>query len=187
MRLGSQTLPKSSLCLADGRPLTAISAGGGGDSLAEPVLDGRYATLADIARIASDQRWLWEGWLARGVLNVVAAEPGTGKTRFALDLARRLYLGLSWPDGQVIESPGRTITLWVQADRAFQEMLEASRAFGLPDEAVALGSSPDDPTGSLDLDNPDTLAALAERIKNAAPALVVIDTVGMTTGRNLCR
>jgi hypothetical protein len=148
---------------------------------------GSFATLADYARIASDQRWLWQGWIARGVFNVVAAEPGTGKTRFALDLARRLWFGLPWPDGQPNPFPPETRTLWVQGDRAFHEMLEAARAFGLPDEAVALGSSPDDPTGSLDLDDPEALEALAERIQAAGPALVAIDTVGMTTSRDLCR
>ena len=144
-----------------------------------------YATLADYARMASDQRWLWEGWLARGVLNVVAAEPGTGKTRFTLDMARRIYCGLPWPDGQPTGLAEGSRTLWIQADRAFHEMLECARAFGLPDEAVILGSSPDDPTGSLDLDNEETLAALAARIQSASPVLVVIDTVGMTTGLDL--
>ena len=148
---------------------------------------GCYATLADIARIVSDQPWLWRGWIAHGVLNVVASEPGTGKTRFALDLARRLYFGLPWPDGQANELPAGTRTLWVQGDRNFAEMLQAARDFGLPDEAVTLGSSPEEPTGALDLDDPETLDALAGRIEAVRPALVVIDTVGMVTARNLCR
>jgi hypothetical protein len=146
-----------------------------------------FATLADIERMATDQRWVWDRWIARGVLNAVAAEPGTGKTRFALDLARRLWFGMPWPDGQANDLPEGTRTLWVQADRAFDEMLAASRAFGLPGEAVALGASPGDPKGSLDLDDPDTLVALADRIQAARPAIVVIDTVGMTTRRDLCR
>jgi hypothetical protein len=56
----------------------------------EPVSTRPFATLADIARGVSDQVWLWDGWLTRGVLNVVAAELGTGKTQFAMELARRL-------------------------------------------------------------------------------------------------
>jgi hypothetical protein len=143
--------------------------------------------LEDIARIVSNQPWLWRDWIAGGVLNVVASEPGTGKTRFALDLARRLWFALSWPDNQPNHLPERTRTLWIQGDRNFAEMLQASQDFGLPGEAVALGSSPDDPTGSLDLDDPETLAAIGQRIEAAAPALVVIDTVGMVTDRNLCR
>lgn len=176
-------LLKSQLAWPDGRPLTEPETAGPG----AVVPDGRFATLADIARIALNRLWLWPMWIACGVFNALAAEPGTGKTRFGLDLARRLYLGLPWPDGQPTGLPEGTRTLWVQADRAFPEMLEAARAFGLPEEAVALGSSPDDPTGSLNLDDPDSLAALAERIKNAGPGLVIIDTVAMTTARNLCR
>jgi hypothetical protein len=66
-------------------------------------------------------------------------------------------------------------------------MLQAARDFGLPDDAVALGSSADEPLGGLDLDDEATLAALGEYIRAADPALVVIDTVGMVTDRNLCR
>jgi AAA domain len=146
-----------------------------------------YATLEDISRIMSSQPWLWRGWIAAVVLNALASDPGTGKTRFALDLARRLWFGLPWPDNQPNEMPAGTRTLWVQGDRNFAEMLQCARDFGLPEEAVVLGSSPNDPTGSLDLDDLSTLAALRDRIMAASVALVVIDTVGMTTGRNLCR
>ena len=146
-----------------------------------------FATLADVAKIISAQSWLWKGWMALGVLNAVAADPGVGKTRFAMDLARRLWFGLPWPDGQPATQPAGTRTLWVQGDRNFAEMLQAARDFGLPDEAVALGSAPDEPFGSLDLDDPDTLAAIGDRIKAAAVPLAVIDTVGMTTSRNLSR
>ena len=146
-----------------------------------------YATLEDIARIVSNQPWLWRGWIASAVLNALASDPGIGKTRFALDLARRLWLGLPWPDCQPNDLPMGTRTLWIQGDRNFAEMLQCARDFGLPDGAVVLGSSPDDPTGSLDLDDPSTLADLRDRILAAGVALVVIDTVGMTTGRNLSR
>jgi hypothetical protein len=146
-----------------------------------------FATLADVAKIVSGQPWLWKSWLALGVLNAVAADPGVGKTRFAMDLARRLWFGSSWPDGQPNTLPAGTKTLWVQGDRNFAEMLQLARDFGLPDEAVALGSSPDEPFGSLELDDPATLAAIGERIQAAAVPLAVIDTVGMTTSRNLSR
>ena len=213
---------------------------------------GRCATLADLSRIISTQPWLWQGWLCRGVLNVLASEPGTGKTRFGLDLARRLWSGESWPDGQATGLPtgSRTLwiqadqafmemieasrafglpedavllgsssndptgcldlarrlwsgeswpdgqatglptgsrTLWIQADQAFMEMIEASRAFGLPEDAVLLGSSSNDPTGCLDLDDSATLADIERRIVAERPEIVFIDTLGMTTNRNLCR
>jgi hypothetical protein len=153
----------------------------------DPTATRCYATLEDIASIMSSQPWLWSGWIASGVLNVLASDPGVGKTRFALDLARRLWFGLPWPDGQTNTLPARSRTLWIQGDRNFAEMLQCARDFGLPDHAVVLGSSPDDPTGSLDLDDPATLAAIEDRIVAAGVSLVVIDTVGMTTSRNLTR
>ena len=146
-----------------------------------------YATLEDIAKIISGQAWLWRNWLASGVLNALASEPGTGKTRFAMDIAQRLWFGLPWPDDQENTLPKESRTLWVQGDRNFAEMLQVSRDFGLPDNAVALGSTPDDPLGGLNLDDQTTIGELTERTRESGAALVVIDTVGMTTGRNLCK
>ncbi len=146
-----------------------------------------YATLADVAKTVSSQPWLWNGWLAQGVLNVLASDPGIGKTRFSLDLARRLHYQLPWPDGQPNILPAGSRTLWVQGDRNFAEMLQATRDFGVPHESVLLGSSPDEPFGSLDLDDPETIAALELRIRESGAVLAIIDTVGMCTSRNLTR
>jgi hypothetical protein len=146
-----------------------------------------FATMADVAQTVTSQPWLWKGWLALGVLNAVAADPGVGKTRFAMDLARRLWFALSWPDGQPNTHPAGTKTLWVQGDRNFAEMLQLLRDYGMPEEAVALGSGPTEPFGSLDLDDPANLAAIGQRIQAAGVPLAIIDTVGMTTSRNLSR
>ncbi len=146
-----------------------------------------YATMADVARTVSAQRWLWKQWNAESVINVLASDPGIGKTRFALDLARRLYHGLPWPDGQTSTLPAGTRTLWVQGDRNYAEMLQGLHDFGLPEDGVVLGSSPEEPFGSLDLDDPETLQNLETRIVDSGVALAVIDTVGMCTARNLSR
>ena len=147
----------------------------------------RCATLADLRRLVADTRWPWPGWLAAGVLNALAADPGTGKTIMAADLARRLWFGLPWPDGQPATFPEKTRTLWVPGDRTFGQLLDLARAYGLPDEAMLLNASPSDPTAGLDLDDPDELAALSARVRADLPGLVFVDTVGMTTAKNLCK
>ena len=121
------------------------------------------------------------------MLNAVASDPGIGKTRFELDMARRLWKALPFPDGQANPYPAGTRTLWIQGDRNFAEMLRCLRDFGLPDDAVVLGSSPTDPLGSLDLDDPDTISAIGDRIIAAGTPMAIIDTVGMTTSRNLSK
>jgi hypothetical protein len=44
-------------------------------------------------------RWLWDGWLARGKLHLLAGAPGTGKTTIALSIAATVSVGVRWPDG----------------------------------------------------------------------------------------
>jgi hypothetical protein len=147
----------------------------------------RCATLADLRRLVAEVRWVWDGWLAAAVLNALAADPGTGKTVMAMDLARRLWFGEVMPDGQTNPMPERTTTLWVPGDRHHAQLIDLAGSYGLPDEAVKFNAPPDEPTAGLDLDDPAELAALGDRIRAEQPGVVIVDTVGMTTGRNLCR
>jgi hypothetical protein len=147
----------------------------------------RCATLADLRRLVADTQWPWPGWLAAGVLDALAADPGTGKTIFAFSLALALWFKRPWPDGQANPFPRGTRTLWVPADRHYPQLLDLADKFGLPDEALLFNAPVGDPTAGLDLDDPAELAALEARIRAESPGLVIVDTVGMTTGKNLCR
>jgi hypothetical protein len=53
------------------------------------------ATLADVRRMLSETKWPWPGWLASGVLNGLAADPGTGKTILGADLTRPALVRLA--------------------------------------------------------------------------------------------
>jgi hypothetical protein len=147
----------------------------------------RSATLADVRRLMADTSWPWPRWLARGVLNSLASDPGIGKTVLAMTLGAILWFRRPWPDGQANPFPEKTKTLWVAGDRHFAQLLDLATGYGLPDGAVVLNAPDHDPTGGLDLDDPAERDALRRRIEAEAPGLVIVDTVGMTTGLNLCR
>ena len=49
-------------------------------------------------------RWLWDGWLARGKLHLLAGAPGTGKTTLAVSIAATVSAGMRWPDGTTAEA-----------------------------------------------------------------------------------
>ena len=66
----------------------------------------------------------------------IAAGEGVGKTRFGLDIARRMYLKLPWHDGQPMTFPAGTQTIWVCADGHQDEIAKALPALGLPDDAI---------------------------------------------------
>ena len=147
----------------------------------------RCATLASVRSLMADKPWLWTGWLAPAVLNSLAANPGIGKTLLAMTLACVLWFRRPWPDGQPNPLHEGTKTLWVPGDHHYAQLLDLARKYGLPDEAVLLNASEDCPTSGLDLDDPAELEAMRERIVSESPGLVIVDTVGMTTSRNLCR
>ena len=44
-------------------------------------------------------RWIWEGRIALGKLNVIAGEPGEGKSTLTMDVAARVTTGAVFPDG----------------------------------------------------------------------------------------
>jgi hypothetical protein len=141
----------------------------------------RDATVADLRPLLSADAWCWPAWIPNAALSMLAAEPGTGKTRLCFDLARRIYHGLDWPDGAAMAEHlrgGRT--LWVAADNQHQELCDIPAAYGIADEAVILNATAADPFGGTSLQAAEELADLEARIERTKPAMVIIDTITNT-------
>lgn len=148
---------------------------------------GATATLDDLKRMVSVTAWPWPGWLAGGVLNTLAANPGVGKTILAMNLAKALWRGELWPDGGRNPFPAGTTTLWVPGDRHYPQLIELAERYGLPGAAMLFNAPPGEPTTGLDLDDEENLDRLERTVRSRSPGLVIVDTVGMTTERNLGR
>lgn len=72
---------------------------GEGDGQAGPHL----ITLAEVEPERIE--WIWAARMARGKLNIVAGEPGLGKSTVAMDILARLTAGTPLPDGEVPTTP----------------------------------------------------------------------------------
>ena len=145
-----------------------------------------FATAADVRKIMASTRWLWEGWIPASRIVGIASLEGTGKTRFGLDLCRRAYNGLSWPDGQAMTLPAKTPSLWVAADGHHDEIADMLPLFGLPDEAVIFPAPTDDPYANTSLDSPETLAQIDAAIVARKPWALFVDSLTYATSRDLC-
>lgn len=141
----------------------------------------RLATAADLIAAGAGITWLWRGWIARGVLTLLAAESDTGKTRFCLDLARRVNLGLPWPDGQPADATPGARTLWVAADSQHSELADATVAHRMDPWALVLNTTPDDLYGGTELATDEQFAQLEANIDEVRPAFVIIDTITNTS------
>src|SRR5262245_17580814 len=62
-----------------------------------------YPSLQEIGAELPPTRWFWQAWIPRGLLTLLAAWPGVGKTYLALDLAHRVMANLPAPDGAPFE------------------------------------------------------------------------------------
>ncbi|CAM5782863.1 hypothetical protein CCAE64S_01038 [Castellaniella caeni] len=59
--------------------------------------------------------WLWNNWLPKEAITILAGAPGTGKTTIALSIAAVASKGGSWPD-QSICSNSHNIIIWSGED-----------------------------------------------------------------------
>jgi hypothetical protein len=143
-------------------------------------------TIADLRKAGSEIEWLWEGWIQNGVVHAIGALAGTGKTRFCADLVRRIRHGMYWPDGSPMTLPPDSKALWVVADENHDELVSLCEAFAIAD-VVLVNSSKSDPYAGTTLIYPQEFSALEARVEAIGPALVVIDTVGNATDKNLTK
>lgn len=160
--------------------------GEGGEPPTLPITADDVATIDDLIRAGSEVRWLWPGWIQVGVLTAIAAEGGTGKTRLCADLLRRIRHGLTWPDGEPMAVPRDALALWVVADNHHDEMVTLARDFDIKD-SIRINALKSDPYGGVTLETLEDYVNLGQRIRVVQPQLVVIDTVGNATDRNLSK
>jgi putative DNA primase/helicase len=56
--------------------------------------------LVQLSTVAPESvAWIWPGRIPRGKITLVIGEPGDGKSHMTHDLAARLSVGATWPDG----------------------------------------------------------------------------------------
>jgi putative DNA primase/helicase len=83
---------------------------------------GSSASASDdgVILVSADQlepeavSWLWNGWVAKGKLVVLAGAPGQGKTTLAVAIAAIVSSGGKWPDGTICR-PGNVL-IWSGED-----------------------------------------------------------------------
>lgn len=149
--------------------------------------DFDFATNADMKRLDLGTKWVWEKWLQCGVVNLLAAEGGMGKTRFVADLCRRAHQKLPWPDGTPTpEWAGQYLAMWVAGDRHHGELLTLSEEFGFG-ERISYSGSKADPLGGITLNTGADFQTLYRKLKAARPLFLVVDTAGGATGFDMAK
>jgi hypothetical protein len=141
-----------------------------------------YPSLQDLAGSLPPIRWLWPGWIPRGLLSLLGGAPGSGKSLVALDVARRLIQGEPFPHlpgqmGPSGECDLRTQrVVYVDAESVLQVLNQRARAWGL-DRSRLYPLLPPDPYGLLDLGSERHQDLLADLVDSVGPDLVIVDSL----------
>ncbi len=164
----ARALPRSPLSAAENAPMIAA------DYALDPGI--RVHLIRGDEVKPEPIRWLWDGWLAKGKLHVLAGPPGTGKTTLAVALAAAVTQGSMWPDGS--RAPTGDVLLFSAEDdvkdtlapRLIAAGADMKRVWFIDQVAVVSGGRTFDPATDLEL--------LEERLSEMElPALLIVDPI----------
>lgn len=133
--------------------------------------DVRVTRLADVQPQATS--WLWPGRLPKGKLVVLDGDPGLGKSTLALDLAARVSIGASMPDGPSTTGPANVVVLSAEDGLAdtIRPRLDAAGA----DTGRIVSLTINENDAERGLASPSDLAQLERAVRCEQAALVVLD------------
>jgi hypothetical protein len=121
--------------------------------------------------------WLWNGYLARGKLQISAGAPGTSKTTISLDFAATITSGGKFPDGT--QAQISNVLMWSGEDSADDTLMPRFLAMGGDPRRIYFVSTVDLGNGQRrQFDPSQDMAALLQRaseIDNVS--LIIVDPI----------
>lgn len=136
------------------------------------------ATAEEIAQTS----WVWERWLPRGHITILAGQPGVGKSALALEMCRRALLGLEWPDGTPAQEAVEKAA-YCDSEGAQAINVERMRRWGVPMGDVLLWGPGG--LGRMQLTDPEAVASMYNAVRAHNIGLVVIDSLRAALGPGL--
>lgn len=138
--------------------------------------DEECRTLLELAAELEPVRWLWPFWIPRGMLSILGAAPGMGKSLLALDLARRILAREPFPDGSPsVNSDSRVVYVDAEAVPALQNA--RAESWGVDRDRLWM-MLPRKELGMMDFGSSVDQDRLVDACCRVEPDLVIVDSLG---------
>lgn len=149
------------------------------DLLKAPSQTPTFQSFAEIAPGLEPITWLWPGWIPRGMITLLGAVPGAGKSMIALDLAKRIIHGESFPDGKAGQGPNNVI--YVDAELVPQILKERAEAWKMDTSRLFLMLPR--PNDAIDFGRDEYRAQLRQMTEIIKPSLIIIDSLSRISSK----
>jgi len=140
-------------------------------------------SLDDIGPDLPPIEWVWKDHIPRGLLSILGASQGSGKSFVGLDFAYRIIHNIGFPDGAPIMRPGANI-VYVDAEAVPQIMRERANYYKMDQKKLfpMLADSGE----MIDLGLQKYQDRLTEMVEYLKPELIIIDSLSSvhTRGQN---
>lgn len=120
--------------------------------------------------------WLWENRLLLGGINMLAGQPGTGKSTITTDFAARVTANLPWPDGTTASVSGVAAILSAEDDPA-RTIVPRFLAHGGDRNKLGFMSSVVERECTRTVNLQRDVPKFIEMCKARGPKLIIIDPV----------
>jgi hypothetical protein len=128
--------------------------------------------------------WLWDKRIPKGKLTMFDGDPDVGKSVVTMDLAARVSVGRTFPDGAPCEA-GNVLIVNVE-DAKDDTIVPRLQAHGADLERIAIiDGMPDEELGTRLLDLPGDVPALKDAVIEHATSLLIIDPVITVLGGDM--
>jgi hypothetical protein len=146
------------------------------EELTELALTDDDSLAASVGELREEHReieWLWDGWVPRGRLTLLVAEPGVGKSALALHLTACAFGERPWPDGtEPAPNPGPTLFCDTEGNQS--QLLDRIGSWDLSDEALVIWKQARMP---FDLQSDECLMRAERMIEELDCPMMIVDTL----------
>lgn len=140
-----------------------------------------WQSFADLAPLLSDVTWLWESWIPRGMLTLLGAVAGAGKSMIALDLCKTVMHGLPFPNGARNPYPEGAPAIYVDAEVVPQIIRERAMRWQMNMEQLYLMLPL--PNEMVDFSRSEYREMLRSMASSIKPGLIIIDSLSSITSK----
>ena len=148
----------------------------------EPGQTKKFPSLEELSKTLKPIEWILEGWLPRGMLTVLGAAPGVGKSFLGMDLVWRITSGKNSFDGQPINTQSEIPrVIYVDAEAIPQVINERAIAYGINRNRLFLMYP--ESGESIDFSEDKHRYQLIDMVASIKPELVIIDSLSSIHSR----